>query len=160
MPAAGFQPARPLTCQSRPSRLKAGCSQDWLPHPRYGAACMSMLCSFGALAGPNVAPSSLTIVYRFAGPYSEQSVLEMKRELGSIMKGSGVEIDWRGTRGTGCGVSRENASWSRFPIFMTSGIRWRSPIAATATSCRSEKWPADELRLNEPDLKRMRPYHP
>ena len=61
----------------------------------YVAACMSMLCSVGALAGPNAAPSSLTIVYRFSGPYSEQSVEEMKRELGSIMKGSGVQIDWR-----------------------------------------------------------------
>jgi hypothetical protein len=62
---------------------------------RYVAACMSMLCSFGALAGPNAVPSSLTIVYRFAGPYSEKSVDEMKRELHSIMKGSGLQIDWR-----------------------------------------------------------------
>lgn len=59
------------------------------------AACMSMLCCFGALAGPNAVPSSLTIVYRFAGPYSEKSVDEMKRELRSIMKDSGLRIDWR-----------------------------------------------------------------
>jgi len=66
---------------------------------RYVAACLSMLCSFGALAGPNAVPSSVTIVYRFAGPYSEKSVDEMKREMGSIMKGSGLQIDWR-ERGT------------------------------------------------------------
>jgi hypothetical protein len=59
------------------------------------AACISMLCSFGAFAGPNATPSSLTIVYRFAGAYSEKSVDEMKRELGSIMKDSGLQIDWR-----------------------------------------------------------------
>lgn len=63
---------------------------------RCAAACISLLCSFGALAGPNAAPSPVTIVYRFAGPYSEKSVVAMKREMASIMKGSGFQIDWRG----------------------------------------------------------------
>jgi len=56
---------------------------------------MSMLWTFGALAAPNAAPSSVTIVYRFAGAYSEKSLIEMKDELGSLMKDSGIQIDWR-----------------------------------------------------------------
>src|SRR5205807_3210240 len=48
---------------------------------------------FIALA--NTTPDPLTIVFRFDGPYSEKSLLEMKRELGTILKGSGIQIDWR-----------------------------------------------------------------
>jgi len=62
---------------------------------RYAVACIWMCCGFGALAGPNAAPSSLTIVYRFDGPYSNKSVAAMKDELASIMKGAGMRIDWR-----------------------------------------------------------------
>jgi len=47
----------------------------------------------GAPAEPNTDP--LTIVFRFDGPYSGKSVLEMKRELGTILKDSGIQIDWR-----------------------------------------------------------------
>jgi hypothetical protein len=66
---------------------------------RYVAAWISLLCSFGALAAPNAAPSAVTLVYRFEGPHSAKSVAAMKRELDSIMKGAGVQIDWR-ERGT------------------------------------------------------------
>ena len=47
---------------------------------------------------PGATPPSVTLVFRFAGPYSEKSVEEMKREVGSIMKGSGLVIDWRERR--------------------------------------------------------------
>ena len=53
----------------------------------FGACC--------ALAGPNDAASPVTIVFRFDGPHSDRSVQEMKRELGAIMNGSGVQVDWR-----------------------------------------------------------------
>jgi hypothetical protein len=198
---------------------------------RYVAAYMSMLCSFGALAGPNAALSSLTIVYRFAGPYSEQSVQEMKRELGSIMKGSGVEIDWRER-----GALADSASFLNLVVVEFRGkcimepvpylYDERGPLAFTYSSdgnvlpfsevacdkirssvgkamwggdygrsemlfgralarvvahelyhvlARTESHASsgvakrslsgsqlisDELRLNESDLKRMRPYHP
>src|ERR1700704_5865660 len=57
---------------------------------RYVAACL--ICS--ALAA-EPAPASLTVLLRFDGPHSERSVLEMKRELGLILKDSGIRIDWR-----------------------------------------------------------------
>src|SRR5258708_32605263 len=50
--------------------------------------------SLGFIALANTTPD-LTIVFRFDGPYSEKSLLEMKRELGTILKGSGIQIDWR-----------------------------------------------------------------
>src|SRR5258708_28938050 len=51
--------------------------------------------SLGIIALANTTPEPLTIVFRFDGPYSEKSLLEMKRELGTILKGSGIQIDWR-----------------------------------------------------------------
>jgi len=48
-----------------------------------------------ASAVPKTTPDPLTIVFRFDGPYSEKSLVEMKRELGTILKGSGIQIDWR-----------------------------------------------------------------
>jgi hypothetical protein len=90
---------------------------------RYVAACMSMLCSFGALAGPNAVPSSLTIVYRFAGPYSEKSVDEMKRELRTIMKDSGLEIDWRER-----GALTDSASFNNLVVVEFRGKCIMEPI--------------------------------
>jgi len=54
------------------------------------ASVLSTLC---VTAGPN--PTSLTILFQFDGPHSDKSVQEMQRELGSIMKESGLQIDWR-----------------------------------------------------------------
>lgn len=64
---------------------------------RYVAASIlfSICCTLGGLAGPNDTSPPLTILFRFDGPHSQKSVDEMKRELGAIMKGSGVQIDWR-----------------------------------------------------------------
>jgi hypothetical protein len=51
--------------------------------------------SLGIIALANTTPDPLTIVFRFDGPYSEKSLLEMKRELGTILQGSGIQINWR-----------------------------------------------------------------
>ena len=61
---------------------------------RYVVACFlgSLCCSLGATL------PSVTLVFRFDGPYSEKSLQEMKREVDSIMKGSGLQIDWRDRR--------------------------------------------------------------
>jgi hypothetical protein len=48
-----------------------------------------------AAARPKITPDPLTIVFRFDGPYSEKSLVEMKRELRTILKDSGIHIDWR-----------------------------------------------------------------
>ncbi len=47
------------------------------------------------LATPRTTPDALTIVFRFDGPYSEKSLVEMKRELGTILQDSGIRVDWR-----------------------------------------------------------------
>lgn len=53
-----------------------------------------------------VQPAGLTIVMDFQGPHSEKSVSEMKRELGTILKDSGLAIDWR---------TREEVSGALYP---------------------------------------------
>jgi hypothetical protein len=52
-----------------------------------------------APAEPNDKSEPLTIVFRFDGSYSGKSLLEMKRELGTILQGSGIQIDWRDQSG-------------------------------------------------------------
>ena len=39
--------------------------------------------------------TDLTVVVDFAGPHSDRSVREMKREVEDIMKQSGLHLDWR-----------------------------------------------------------------
>jgi hypothetical protein len=56
---------------------------------------LAALSTISAPATPKTTADPLTIVFRFDGPYSEKSLLEMKRELGTILKGSGIQIDWR-----------------------------------------------------------------
>ena len=46
-------------------------------------------------AASPVRSTALTIVLEFQGPHSERSIQEMKHELESIMRGSGVSFDWR-----------------------------------------------------------------
>jgi len=48
----------------------------------------------------------LTIVMDFQGPHSERSVAEMKKELETILKGSGITFDFR---------TRDEAMGSTFP---------------------------------------------
>src|SRR6266478_703789 len=48
-----------------------------------------------APATPRITADPLTIVFRFDGPYSEKSLVEMKRELGTLLHDSGIRVDWR-----------------------------------------------------------------
>ncbi len=59
----------------------------------FGIACA--LFAFAAAGKASTPPASLTIVFKFDGSYSEKSVREMKRELDSIMKDSGLQVEWR-----------------------------------------------------------------
>jgi hypothetical protein len=52
-------------------------------------------CASGASVAPHTTPASLTVIFKFDGPHSEKSFVEMKQELGSILKDSGVQVDWR-----------------------------------------------------------------
>ncbi|HLK70104.1 MAG TPA: hypothetical protein VKU19_42030 [Bryobacteraceae bacterium] len=40
-------------------------------------------------------PAALTIVLEFQGTHSDRSIAEMKRELATVMKDSGLIFDWR-----------------------------------------------------------------
>jgi hypothetical protein len=42
-----------------------------------------------------VAPSVLTVILAFKGPYSRASLKEMERESGLVLRSSGVRLDWR-----------------------------------------------------------------
>jgi hypothetical protein len=42
-----------------------------------------------------VAPSVLTVLLAFKGPYSRASLKEMERESGLVLRSSGVRLDWR-----------------------------------------------------------------
>lgn len=48
-----------------------------------------------APAAAPVLSQKLTIVLDFNGPHSARSIEEMKTELGTILDGSGLELDWR-----------------------------------------------------------------
>jgi hypothetical protein len=48
-----------------------------------------------ALAASPVRSSALTIVLEFQGPHSDRSIDAMKYELETLMKGSGLTLDWR-----------------------------------------------------------------
>jgi len=52
-------------------------------------------CASGASVAPHATTASLTVVFKFDGPHSEKSFVEMKQELGSILKDSGIQVDWR-----------------------------------------------------------------
>jgi len=69
----------------------------------------------GAPAMPKTTPDPLTIVFRFDGPYSKKSLLEMKRELGTILEGSGIQIDWRD--------QSDVAAWDSFPNLVVVKFR-------------------------------------
>ena len=40
-------------------------------------------------------PSGLTVILDFRGAHSEPSIREMERETGSILKATGLKLDWR-----------------------------------------------------------------
>jgi hypothetical protein len=51
-------------------------------------------------------PSGLTVILDFRGIHSDSSILEMERESGSILKTTGLKLDWR---------LRDDASKSAYP---------------------------------------------
>jgi hypothetical protein len=60
---------------------------------------LAQLGIIGSPAMPKTTTAPLTIVFRFDGPYSRESLLEMKRELGTILRDSGIQVDWRDQSG-------------------------------------------------------------
>jgi hypothetical protein len=58
------------------------------------AIAFAILTSLAEAAAP-VHPNTVAIVLDFRGPHSMRSIQEMKRELDSIMKGSGLTFDFR-----------------------------------------------------------------
>lgn len=62
---------------------------------------------------PAFAGDSLTIVLDFRGAHSNQSVEAMKREVQSIMKGTGLSLDWR-SRADAVGQSFDHLVVVRF----------------------------------------------
>ncbi len=59
------------------------------------AISLALGCAFAGSIGPRATATSLTVVFHFDSAYSDRSFLEMKREIGSILKDSGVHLDWR-----------------------------------------------------------------
>lgn len=64
-----------------------------------------LVCAFALMVAPvtgsadpvvrRVSPAALTVILEFDGPHSEISIREMKREIDSILKTSGIHFDWR-----------------------------------------------------------------
>jgi hypothetical protein len=67
-----------------------------------------------ASARPKPVPVSLTLLFRFDGPYAEGSLIEMKRELGLILKDSGIRINWRNRDEVGVSESFANLVVAKF----------------------------------------------
>ena len=60
--------------------------------------CVSLIAGLAVPLGAGVdrvPPSVLTVILDFKGPHSPASLKEMKRESGSILHTSGVQLDWR-----------------------------------------------------------------
>ena len=53
------------------------------------------LCALLTSACTAFATGRVTIIFQFEADHSEPSVIEMKRELQSLMRDSGVELNWR-----------------------------------------------------------------
>src|SRR5262245_1849434 len=54
-----------------------------------------LICLLAAGFAATAFATDLTVVVDFAGPHSDRSVREMKREVEGIMKESGLRLDWR-----------------------------------------------------------------
>jgi hypothetical protein len=75
------------------------------------ALSMAAMASLAVAASP--VHSALTIVLEFQGPHSDRSIDEMKHELETVMKGTGLTFDWR-TRSQARGESFDNLVVVRF----------------------------------------------
>lgn len=62
--------------------------------PVISALSMAAMASLALAASP-VHSTALTIVLEFQGTHTDRSIEEMKRELETVMKGSGLTFDWR-----------------------------------------------------------------
>jgi hypothetical protein len=60
---------------------------------------LALFCAVCLASSPAFAGNSLTIVLDFRGAHSERSVEAMKKEVQTVMKGSGLNIDWRSRAG-------------------------------------------------------------
>jgi hypothetical protein len=76
------------------------------------ALLMTVLASLAVGASP-VHSTALTIVLEFQGPHSDRSIDEMKHELETVMKGTGITFDWR-TRSQASDESFANLVLIRF----------------------------------------------
>jgi hypothetical protein len=56
---------------------------------------LALCCAYGASVGSHATGSSLTLVFHFESSYSDRSFQEMKHELGSILRNSGIDLNWR-----------------------------------------------------------------
>jgi hypothetical protein len=78
---------------------------------RYVAAWL-VSCALGCASGASIAPQAgktlLTVVFQFDGPHTEKAFVEMKHELGSILKDSGIQLDWRARDQVGSSESFAN----------------------------------------------------
>ena len=92
-----YPPAPADSIYNRSGRSTRPCH----PHPvtcmRYAVVCFlaTLLGAAGVPSSPQTTVSSVTILFDFDGKFSQKSLQEMKRELASIMLGSGLQIDWR-----------------------------------------------------------------
>ena len=77
--------------------------------------CAFSIVALAALAGAASAVPApvLTIVLEFLGPHTDRSIAAMKVELEALIKGSGLNVDWR-TRGQGREESAGNLILVRF----------------------------------------------
>ncbi len=93
--------------------------------------------ALGEAATP-VRPAALTLVLEFNGPHSDASVAAMKHELESLMKDTGVTLDWR-TRSQAAGATFEHLVVVRFKgkcVLQPVAYLYdeRGPLAFTHTS--------------------------
>lgn len=96
---------------------------------------LAKLALLTALCGSTVCAGEFTIVLDFAGPHSERSVGEMKREFEDILQGSGNTFRWR-TRSQAAGQELSNLVLVRFKgkcVLEPAGYLYdeRGPLAFT-----------------------------
>jgi hypothetical protein len=93
----------------------------------------SVICAVAALvasASTAYATARVTIVFQFDSQHSERSVSEMKHELESQMRGSGVELNWRRLE--------ELSASDSFPSVVVVTFHGSCEVKPTAPSVPSE----------------------
>jgi len=90
------------------------------------------------LAATTRPASDLTVVLDFQGARSERAILEMQREVGTILKASGVQLEWR-TRSEASRESFNDLVLVRFSGtcdlgIASQGLGKRGPLGSTFIS--------------------------